>query len=98
MGIGDEMLDDLSDLGPIDLGEIDPINQGVVGGVVRDEGIEALPIVIIKNYGVKADKREVLDVLAEWAAGLADNRVRAGWIHNVVLLTSNISRLHTWLY
>lgn len=83
LGIGDESLSDWEDLTPPRIVEefALPHLEGVLPAKLpkaseNEEEIEALPIVIIKNYGVKSEKREVLDVLADWAAGLAENRVR----------------------
>lgn len=47
-----------------------------------DEEIQALPVVVIKNYSTKSTfTDELVTVLAEWAAGLAD----AGLAHVVVM-------------
>lgn len=47
-----------------------------------DEEIKALPVVVIKNYATKSSfTDELVVVLAEWAAGLAD----AGTAHVVVM-------------
>jgi hypothetical protein len=46
-------------------------------GSRRVDDIGGLPIVVVRNYGLKGAKREdLLEVLAEWAATLVDNQVR----------------------
>ncbi|TDL27233.1 hypothetical protein BD410DRAFT_740017 [Rickenella mellea] len=43
---------------------------------VRDlEALNALPVVVIKNFATKRGKDEVLNVLAQWAATLVENQV-----------------------
>jgi len=50
-----------------------------------DEEIQALPVVVIKNYATKtALTEELVTVLAEWAAGLAD-----GGLAHVVVMSDN---------
>lgn len=39
--------------------------------------VETLPIVIIKNFATKRGRDEVLTVMANWAASLVNNQVRA---------------------
>lgn len=93
LGIGDEELSDWEDLTSTHVDFALPNLGGAAGTLPvklpmtseNEEEIEALPIVIIKNYGVKSDKREVLDVLADWAAGLAENRVRLEFLRYLLL-------------
>jgi len=50
-----------------------------------DEEIQALPVVVIKNYSTKSTLTdELVTVLAEWAAGLAD-----GGLAHVVVMSDN---------
>jgi RNA12 protein len=50
-----------------------------------DEEIQALPVVVIKNYSTKSPLTdELVTVLAEWAAGLAD-----GGLAHVVVMSDN---------
>lgn len=54
--------------------------QGVKAKEDVDATPSALPIVVLKNYGttstVSAVREEMLDVLSQWAAALAENHVR----------------------
>jgi len=52
-----------------------------------EEDIDALPIVIIRNFAIKnAGNREILlTVLADWAAALVDNKVRIFMLMYVTL-------------
>lgn len=45
------------------------------------EAVDSLPIVVIRNYSVRvgSNGEELLTVLAQWAATLAENRVRS-WL------------------
>lgn len=50
----------------------------------RFDTVNALPIVIIRNYTTKigSDREELLTVLAQWAASLAEKQVRAQCMSN----------------
>lgn len=58
-------------------------NSAEVNGTARKakapskdlEVLEALPIVIIKNYATERGKDDVLSVMAHWAASLVENKV-----------------------
>ncbi|KAG8967252.1 mitochondrial escape protein 2 [Tulasnella sp. 419] len=52
----------------------------------REENIEAMPVVVIRNFAIKnAGKREdLLTVLADWAAALVENRVA-----HVIVISDN---------
>jgi hypothetical protein len=55
------------------------------------EAVGSLPIVVIRNYAAKigSSREELLEVLAQWAAMLAENQVR---IYLCVLVQSSHSQ------
>ena len=80
LGVGDERLGDDDDHSNID-GETLPEKVREEERRKRDmddgQSLESLPIVVMKNYAARegANKEELLGVLAQWAATLAENQV-----------------------
>jgi len=77
LGIGDEKFG--SDDADIGFEETEPVDSGVedeskAGGDLG--AMEGLPVVIIRGFEDKVGgKSELLDVVAQWATSLVDNRV-----------------------
>lgn len=84
LGIGDEMMVEGDGIGPVHLEER-PGKRENGEELARKqrtqedmEAVGALPIVVIRNYAAKvgSSREELLTVLAQWAATLAENQVR----------------------
>ncbi|KDQ33744.1 hypothetical protein PLEOSDRAFT_1033437 [Pleurotus ostreatus PC15] len=75
LGIGDEAMGVLED----EYGDDEKKNGHHRQPVADAEAISAIPIVIIRNYSPSnkagGSKEDLLAVLAQWAAGLAENRI-----------------------
>jgi len=84
LGVGDEQFDlDNSVRMPSETSQLDLEEQEKVTRKQKTledlEAISALPIVVIRNFASnmgRATREEVLEVLAQWAASLAENHVR----------------------
>lgn len=83
LGFGDEPMFESDGTGPTQITNLDE-KQGHGEETARKErtreemeAVRALPIVMIRNYEVKAgsSREELLTVLAQWAATLAENQV-----------------------
>lgn len=82
LGIGDELFGERDVAGslPVNVRSSDKEKQGVTFAKERmtaDVAVASLPIVVIKNYSTKigSSREELLGVLAQWAATLAENQV-----------------------
>ena len=82
LGVGDELFGEKDGIGSIPVIDVvlDRERQEVTNGRERTsedgEAVTSLPVVVIKNYSTKVgSNEELLSVLAQWAAMLAENRV-----------------------
>jgi RNA12 protein len=83
LGIGDELFGERDGVGLMPFNDLG-LNQEKQEETLRrepttedGEAAFSLPIVVIKNYSAKvgSSREELLDVLAQWAAMLAENQV-----------------------
>ena len=64
------------------------------------QAVISLPVVVVKNYAAKSGtpsshhQHELLDVLAHWAAGIAENQVSVDGLSAVTLLKDHLCRSH----
>jgi len=100
LGIGDEKFgSDDTDVGvketePLDLGVEDESKSGDL------DAIQGLPVVVIRGFEDKVGgKSELLDVVAQWATSLVDNRVSGLQSSSLreLIRAPPTSRLHTSL-
>lgn len=83
LGIGDELFDERDATGPMRYNDFGLHHERQEETLRRErtvedgESVASLPIVVMRNYSTKvgSGREELLDVLAQWAAMLAENQV-----------------------
>jgi len=84
LGVGDELLEDnIDDVADVNMHDESMLMESQNEGARRKQSVEdeqavrGLPVVVIRNFAPKggASKDELLSVLAQWAATLAENQV-----------------------
>ncbi|EGO21697.1 hypothetical protein SERLADRAFT_362954 [Serpula lacrymans var. lacrymans S7.9] len=95
LGVGDELMTGLDseagdDIGSMALAKTEKGEEDELARKKRSvediQAVTALPIVVIKNYAARggANREELLSVLAQWAATLAENQIA-----HVIVMSDN---------
>ncbi|RDB21358.1 Mitochondrial escape protein 2 [Hypsizygus marmoreus] len=89
LGIGDELLTENDGIGPVQVEDRKENEEELARRQRMKEDLQAvgaLPIVVIRNYAtrVSSSREELLTVLAQWAATLAENQIA-----HVIVISDN---------
>lgn len=92
LGIGDELFDERDATGPMRYNDFGLHHERQEETLRRErtvedgESVASLPIVVMRNYSTKvgSGREELLDVLAQWAAMLAENQIA-----HVIVISDN---------
>ena len=76
LGVGDELFDEDKELPPQTAEQVQELENATKKMAVDDGGVNALPIVVIRNFAAGSSTRDdALTVLSQWIASLAEGGV-----------------------